>query len=718
MNLPALTPTSAAPLQPVTDVPAHLRTRAAVAAPEAEPALFATLPRTVAAEVRALGRAFALVAHERKLGRSVSAACRAVLPQFAMWGWTLKTFRDKYDRWLAARDWVVLVNRSKAGGAWQQREAGLPEAFLTHVAAMFARYKRADGKRQALLAIHRHWRTGRDAQGAACPVPGYETGWDERCAEVLPAGWSYANVLRQIKARGKFTAAIRALSHEGESAARAFTPLVRATRAELRFLEEVQFDDVKTDWRVFDTGTGEPLDLWLLVARDLATSVLLGFGMRPARVREDGTQEHLKLQDMKQLLGWLLERWGLPPYQSTWKLERGTATIAAGTAAAVGELFGDRIRVSYSSMIGRTSPVGYAESAKGNSRGKASLESHNRLIHTMGAFLPGQTGNRYDVRPADLKAREAEAREIWRLAQYLGESLRGQQEFPLLTLAQAREQLFRIFTWQNQRTEHELEGFAELLEWFDGTQWQPQATYPGGDVPIRRRKEAPLERAGRLVAGLEWSRVSPDIIAAFYEHLQREVRVSEAGEITFRHEGAELVFASQRGSGAPALVPGTKLLAYFHPDDPRWLTLTNGKGGIVGVWQRRDRIRIHDSDALASEIRRTTAVLNAAKAAAAELAAPERAELEALRARNAERMQFADFTDVSAAPGASVRPTVTNGVAAGLTALQASVKAEAAQQNERRASLRRLSADAAAELAATPEPEFEAGSEISAAGLL
>ncbi len=109
------------------------------------------------------------------------------------------------------------------------------------------------------------------------------------------------------------------------------------TREGLRFMERIQFDDVKTDWRIFDPVTGEPMDLWLLVARDVATGVLLGFGMRPARVREDGSQEHSKLIDMKMLCAWLLERYGLPPYLMTWIIERGAATLSAGSIAALQE---------------------------------------------------------------------------------------------------------------------------------------------------------------------------------------------------------------------------------------------------------------------------------------------------------------------------------------------------------------------------------------------
>ena len=63
--------------------------------------------------------------------------------------------------------------------------------------------------------------------------------------------------------------------------------------------------------------------------------------MRPPGAR-GRSQEHLRLQDMKQLAGWILERWGLPVgYTVTWKVENGTATFSDAVALALGRLFGD-----------------------------------------------------------------------------------------------------------------------------------------------------------------------------------------------------------------------------------------------------------------------------------------------------------------------------------------------------------------------------------------
>lgn len=646
-------------VQPIHDVPGYLAERAPQPSPVGEENLLATLPATLQNEINALVRACELVLSLVKKKTAVQPACERALRIHAKRNWHLKTFRAKYDEWSAKRDWVVLVNCSKAPVAWRKGNGGLPSDFITFCAKRFAAFKRDDGKRQALLSVKRQWLTGRNDFGVAEVIPGYAEEWDTRQREIFPIGWHYSNILRQMKKRAAFTKAVQAMTHQGSAMARKSLPEVKATRTSLRFMEVVEFDDVKVDFRVIDTASGQVNDLWLLIARDKATGMLLGFGMRPARMRDDDTQEHLKLRDMKQLVGWLLETYGLPPYKMTFKIEHGTATLSQGTSAALRELLGeDRIVVSYSSMLGGPNAVsGYAESRIGNSQGKASLESHNRLGHTIAANLPGQTGPLYTKRPTDLLAREKEATDIWELAQHLPENLRGQAKYPLLTVQQAREHLFRIFSIENHRTEHAMEGFERIAEWFDGQSWKPQNTAPDGEVKARVRMEKPIERAARLCAGIKFSRVAPQVITTFYEHTQRPFIIQDNGEIEFTHEGKKLYFRNP-DSGRDAvttLAPGVKGVAYFHPDEPRFVHLTSGDGRILGTWLRR--ALVNDPASLAEAIRYSTTALNQVKEYAQSLGTEEREQLEAMRTQNAELMRFADFVDV----GHDAVPTVRGG---------------------------------------------------------
>lgn len=600
---------------------------------------FDRLPATVRTEVDILLGVFRLAARAKKRPRVFAVQATALVPAYGR-GFAAKSLLRKWYAYRASGgDWRVLVNRARV-----PVRRGQPAAFREFVQGWFVRNKRVS--RQQWLKLRRFWEQGCDDKGRPFIVPGYGTWQDWWSAEHpgeplpprcpgLPRGLSYASLMRTRLGR-----AAEKMAREGENAARSHTPHVLGTRAGLRFLEEVTFDDVKTDFRVIDSDTGEICDLWLLVAFDRATAMCLGYGMRPARARDDGTQEHLKLIDMKQIAGWVLERWGLPPYPITWKLENGCATFPEATALALRDLSGGAISVSYARMLGGQSPAGYRERALGNSRAKASHEAHNNLLHNMAGDLPGQTGRRWDVRPADLASREKEAREIHALAARLNPEYRAQARFPVLTLNQAREELNRIFDEMNARTDHRLEGFAEIAEWRPSVfaPWQPVATCPPeppAGYETRVRNESPVERMRRLVAGLEWRRVPRSTLVHFYEHTQKIVRVDERGEISFAHEKRDHVFMNPEPD-SPHARPGAKFIAYFHPLEPDYvhLTLPPPHSGYVATWKRRERVRSGDAAALQDALRYTEAARLRVREHLHRVSS-ERADTDAMRAHNA-----------------------------------------------------------------------------------
>jgi hypothetical protein len=179
--------------------------------------------------------------------------------------------------------------------------------------------------------------------------------------------------------------------------------------------------------------------------------------------------------------------------------------------------------------------------------------------------------------------------------------------------------------------------------------------------------ESPDERAAKLCRGVTFTPVSPDIIASFYEHTQRIVRVTDAGEVEFVSDGRKLTFANP--GGAP-VAPDTKLLGYFHPDDPRYLHLTTGKGAIVGTWVRRALVRAGDRESLEEAIRYQQAALMTAKEHAAKLASAEADRLTAMRLRNAALVS--EHAPIE----------VTSPVASALKAAPRAVKAAKASRSE------------------------------------
>ena len=744
------------PLQPIADIPSYLEQRSRTPHFTAEDRLFPRLPIAVKADLRLLlgvrpgGGVFGHIQSQVKAGLSVTKSVAEARLIFKVPG-SLARLRERYDLWVKTKDWVCLVNKSKAGAAWQTREDGLSALFLEFCATRLGEYAREDGKRQALLSIKRQWITGRNEEGEREPIPGYGprpvrlngrmvTGgywqdWFEALGyKVLglprrprpsecpgePTGWSDTNIRKQIKSRNLFSKAVRALLHEGPAAARTYLPQVHFDRnaggpdgTPMRFLQVVEFDDVKCDFLVIDPVSGQVCDLWLLIARDKGTAILLGFGMRPAKTREDGSQEHLRLRDMKQLCGWILERYDLPPYEMIWKLEHGTATLPPAVKAALRELLPGSIDISYNKMIGGQSPTGYGQRAVGNSKAKASLESHNRLQHTMLSRLAGQTGKSYGVRPADLAARAKESVAIFESAQQLPEHLRKEVGYSVLTLDQAREHLFRCFQLQNQRTEHELQGFEDVVEIWDGQRWVPQSAIRDPQSAIskaRTRKESPLERCARLVAPYrgQWRQISPDIITAFYEHTVRQVIVKPNGLIEDR--GIQFMPPPSDNPQSAirnpeSLAPGTKCLAYSHPDDPAFMHLTDGKGRILGTWLRRSLA--HDHDTVQRAIRYSQSALKAAKEVAATYATDRREQLEDMRARNAELMQANTFVAVASPLSAIRNPqsAIRNPVAAALVTLAATTREELKAEKQQRDIEGSAAADDLLRALSAPEPQ-------------
>lgn len=705
------------------DVRAYLASRQPCPHPDREMDLFVTLPEEVRHEVDDLLSAFATMLAARSLRQGAQIAAREALARGREW--SAERLRHRLALYQKTQDWMCLVNRAKAGVAWQDGSTrGLPPEFVRFAAQRFAAFRRStDGGRAAIRSIKEQWRTGRDRDGRLAPIPGYGFWQDWWAKEFpgtplppvapVPTGWSEDNIRR----KARLAPAVKALCHEGIGAARKLIPGVARTRVGLRFLELIECDDVKVDFRVFDPATGQVMDLWLLVARDKATGLLLGYGMRPARVREDGTQEHLRLIDMKQLLGGILERWGIPcGYVMTFQLENGTATLPVAVAQALGHTFNGRINVVFARMIVGNSPVGYAERGKGNSNSKSSLESMNRMGHTDTADLPGQTGRRYDLRPADLGAREKEAVATWQTAAALPEHLRSKTGYPLLTLTQAREHLMRIFRMQNEREDHELEGFEQILEWRPNpsSAWAPANTAPA-DLPpgaeIRQRKERPSERAESLARGVRFDRVPPVAFKVFYEHTQRLVKVGSRGEIGFAAEKRELVFRDARPDGG--LPPGSQWLAYHHPEDPALLHLLHPRtGAYVATWVRRERVGWSDPEALAAAIRYTEAALAAQRQVAEDLVSPEREERQARLEGNAALVTEAEFLDVTPLVSERGGFAVTSPSA---IAMQ-SAREERAERREARARQDRQEGAAAANDILAGRVMTEEAEEISQAG--
>ena len=525
-------------------------------------------------------------------------------------------------------DWRILVDYARCTLLQRfeddQHGTFLPKEFIEYLKGLFQSNQRKS--EPAIRLLYRLWRAGESIPGYGTwqewfmdnhphhPLPTGPSGRHE-CPPELPRGWSRGNLARYIPERAEL-----ALARRGIAAARRHLPSVLMTREGLRPLEVVLFDDVRTDFKILVPGHAAPVELNLLVAMDVATGMILRFGLRPAIERNDAdgnvAKDKLKLRDMKTLVAGILTSYGVPKnYTTTYVVENATAAIREGTALALSELSCQRIQVSRTMMINGTAVWGgYKDKPCGNPKGKAALESTFNLFHNEAAFLPGQIGRRYDEGPADLHGRTEEAKAMGRVAnKFLTPHQRASLKLPFLSRDQARLVLADIFNQIIRRTDHDMENFQAIGEWRTGPfqPWRPESDLllpdtshlTPGTIEWRNpaRRESPLERWQRLMeqagGAAAFTKLHTGAVMRLYdEHASRKIT---DGELVFRMDRELFVFRTANVQNAKRpLVNGAKVLCYFDREDMSWLHVTDGVGGYLGSIPRTRGARRTDKAAL------------------------------------------------------------------------------------------------------------------------
>jgi len=574
--------------------------------PPADLAEFMTLPETERDSVRMMLGALTRIESAPVL----KIALETVAREFAgLRGWSAVTLRRKLDLWRhSEHDWRALVNESKSRPVSRR----LSPEFLGYWRSLCDQNQRKC--KPAHRALLRAWRNGDE-------IPGYGTwrDWFMReapekplpiaCPPDLPRGWNYKTLINY-----KPDKAETALTRYGVAAAREVLPKVIGTRDGLRFLEYIVLDDWRSDFRIIDQK-GAVVQLNGILGLDVSTGVALGFGLRPESPKDDGQSNHgLKARDARALVADLLCKYGYPcDYKMTIICERGTATIAEPDAAAIKEATGGQVRVVYTSMV-TGNVFGFADRAVGNCLGKAWIESYFNRLHNEAATLPGQIGSNYRKQPANVPAKIAEARALVKAGQYLPPELRREARLPFMHLPEARLSLEHIFRTLNNRTDHVLESFDDVLEWryeyLD--EWRPAHEMVGiSDTQLdmiltQTRKESPLERMRRLSHGCDFGKLSLSVMPTLLgEH--RRVSVVTGGEITFELGGRKFTW---RDTAELALVEGAEFLAYYDKENADTLHLTTGAGRYVCSIPRVHGVHRGDAAALGEQIAQKQGSLN------------------------------------------------------------------------------------------------------------
>lgn len=517
-------------------------------------------------------------------------ACKRLAALAPRWGVSFPTAYRHYQA-AAARDWRALVD-TRLVPRLQKRtapeEVTLPERpeFLGHVGRLFGRNQRKC--RPAYGALLRQWRQWR-AGNAAKAIPGYTVCPPAAANGKHPAGWSYPNLMRLAKP----SRAELKIARVGSAAAAEFLPKIPGTRAGLRFLEYVLFDDVWPDRKVVLPGYRDPARLLQLGCQDWASAVYLKWGLRPELPLADGTRERLKERDMLALVAAFLCEYGYPlDYPMHLVLERGTATLRAADAKALFDYTGGLVRVCYTGMQGEL-VLAWQEAPTGNPRGKGLLESWHNLYHNESADLDGQMGMDRDHQPAALPDREREARLLNDVGRVLTPHQRARRKMPFPGLDEAHAQAAEVIARINGRDAHAMEGFGRTSYWrikgAPGMDWQPESALAAlpesalAAVEYDSRPESPMQRMARLSQGTRFGRLPGFLLRSFVEDRRAVCRVDRCG-IAFKFEGKNYEYLP--AAPEQKLAENTELVAHFSPFDLGVVHLTDGKGGFVGSWKR------------------------------------------------------------------------------------------------------------------------------------
>jgi hypothetical protein len=619
--------------------------------------------------------------HQEKIDARIQAI--AVLSQAPRSAWESTAERlgaeltARFGRGFSAKRLLDLFRdyRKQGPGAllldYRSEKRAKPEEFTRHLARLVGNNKRVSSVE--IERVRGAWLAGQD-------VPGYgnwRTLWaaqhpdeptPERCPDwFLPSGFSARNLSRLLPGEAALS-----LARGGYFAAHSQLPQKRNDYRELRPLEMVVFDDVRCDWVIWHPEHDRPVELWLLVAMDVATRVVLDWVSLAAVPDEDGKRAELLEEHMQILAGNLLRRYGIPSaYPMTLKVENAKATFREPAANYLRTLGGAYLKIDYTHMVTRRLPGGHEQRHGTPWDVKGVLESFFKTFHNQAASLPGQTGARYDLAPAELREVKREAHELLAECEDLPAEILAQLRLPVLGHDEAIATLDRLFAELNARTRHNLSGF-EKLQLFrlpSDLAWRPiaeLARYPAAvarEARLTRRMESPLERLARLLrAQPPFTIVPDDALLPLLARTIKRVRRPAPYTISWTQDGVEWLFRStdipqlERGEGAPysvKLLPHDLTIAYLFDCDGRRL----------GAMHRVLAAGVMDEEAQKRALGEVMQARAPLVAQVDETHAPDRAAHEERRAHNRAVLDAARagraMVEEGAAAKAKARPTLT-----------------------------------------------------------
>ncbi|WP_411846410.1 hypothetical protein AAFN60_01880 [Roseibacillus persicicus] len=397
------------------------------------------------AELRAWYHAFSTKV-TKPLERSLTAIGREM-------GVSYGTARRYYYAVKSSGTYLAIINKTREGLAFRDKPINDPR-FLSHLAKRAEENQR--GSRAGLRTVQKDWRNG-------IKPPGYE---NVEWTREYPTGWSIDNLAKQAKKHtDKVKMASIRVGTSSKTKAGSQLPQVLTTRVGLWPGAVYQIDDVWHDNFVTVGNSGKPTRVLQLGALDVLSGCYVHWGMKPRMPKEGGGSENLRNTDARLFIAGLLSQVGYSQRGTTIMAEHGTAAIEARIEELLHDVTGGKLMVKRQPIEGAQKALCqyWNGSEGGNFRAKAHLESWHNLMHNALAALPGQTGLDPASRPVETDRMLSYASKLIEKAQKLAPERAALLIKPLLDFhSEFVPAVGDAIRDINNRTNHELEGWAEL----------------------------------------------------------------------------------------------------------------------------------------------------------------------------------------------------------------------------------------------------------------
>jgi hypothetical protein len=560
----------------------------------------------------------------------------------AVRGYSASNLRAAYYKWLDG-GWKMVARNYTNGGE------KLPMAFVQHLRALME--SNARSMKQAMNQIKRDWFAGKSIPGFGTWQEWFLTQWPERDLPSVcpgtPRGWGRSNLyaLQPVKAQ-------RMLKTRGFAAAKALLGSIVRDPSTLLPLQLVVIDDFEADQKCFYwdpvKGTRAIVRMAGVAAMDVATRRIIGLIFKPRLTDDEGTKQSITRADVRLLLYGILRDYGVPAHGMTIMAENAAAAVTTELELTFTNLFGGKIAITRTGVIDRALVEHGFKDTGGKPWLKGWIESFFNLMHNVAGFLPGQKGANYLVKPSDFDEKERVTLRLIgtgpRDAQLSDEQL-AKARLPFVSPGELHDSYLQLFRWIEERTDHELRGFAKVIEWrsHEAEPWQPfdaMATLTDEQqlsALVRERMLSPRERWAALFPRITCHAVPPHV--AMMLCLTPKKTELKSGKLTFTHNGTGYTWLTDpRGPLAQSVRDGADLLVYFDATQPLAAHVTDLQGRYLGEVKRLGPVNITD----------TAAVTDAEK----QLAQHYAAHLDEIRARplhQAEAAQQLEDNAVNAA---------------------------------------------------------------------